>query len=633
MGDQTDSSAWIDLACEPAFRLGAAQVRPAFREVLVGPATVTLQPRVMQVLVCLAQTSGEPVSREVLAQRCWGGVAVSEDAINRCIQRLRRLSEEEAVDSFAIETIPRVGFRLRARNADAPDASTEAARQPAPEPLLAVLAFDNLSGDPEMAYFSDGVSEEILQTVLDGTELKVIGRSSSFQFRGADKAAGRVGEALKATHVLDGSVRRAGSRVRIAANLIECERQTTVWSERYERELSDVFALQDEIAAAVADALKVAFSRERKTESVDPAAYSLYLRALEVRNRGLDADSRQTVIGLLEQAVQLAPQFARAWVFLATMRAERFRFDDPQGDRAELHAKAVAAAQTALGLDPSLGGGFQVLAVLEPPAHYAQRESFHQRALALAGADPTVLTNASLFYAEVGAGSRALELAARAYALDPLYPWAANWYANTLHIAGLLREARAQWEACHRLWPENELIAFSAFGFAANTDQWEWYDQLLRDAEAGGYSSVNYRNMVGYTEALRTSAGAEWLAAAQREFARRGEVAARTLLQLHRLGMAEAAFDLLERASFDYASRSDGSSPNGSLTPATMFARHNAPGFMDDRRFVHLCAKLGLCDYWLKTDHWPDCAAAGVLPYDFKTECARVVADGRTARQ
>jgi TolB-like protein len=128
------------------------------------------------------------------------------------------------------------------------------------EPLLAVLAFDNLSGDAEMAYFSDGVSEEILQTVARGAELKVIGRGSSFQFRGRDKAAAHVAAALSATHVLDGSVRRSGNKVRIAANLIECERETTIWSDRFDRELSDVFALQDEIAAAVAAALKVAFA-------------------------------------------------------------------------------------------------------------------------------------------------------------------------------------------------------------------------------------------------------------------------------------------------------------------------------------------------------------------------------------
>jgi TolB-like protein len=645
MGDSrtgADLGQWIDLAQEPAFELGAARVLPAYREVVVGPLSVGLQPRVMQVLVCLAQASGEPVSRAVLAQRCWGGVAVSEDAVNRCIQRLRRLSEDEAGDCYVIETIPRVGFRLR-RRAAAPEGheTRVASAGPAapeeqvggeqrtarthPEPLLAVLAFDNLSGDPEMAFFSDGVSEEILQTVARGAELKVVGRSSSFQFRGADKAAKRVGDALNATHVLDGSVRRSGAKVRIAVNLIECEHETTLWSDVFDRELSDVFAIEDEIAGAVADALKVAFSPKGKADTIDPAAYSLYLKALEIRNLGLEPDSRRTVIDLLEQAVRLAPQFARAWVFLATMLAGRFRFDDPEGDRAGLRAKVVAAAQTALAIDPGLGGVFQVLGMLEPLAHFAKRESFNQRALALAGADPTVLTLASLFYAEVGAIFRAAELAARAYELDPLYPWAANWHAVTLEKGGRFGEARAMYEACRKLWPESELIAYDAIECAANGDEWDWYDELLQDGQARGFSSDTYRSMVSFTQAVRASDGGGWLAAAQRDFVRRGEVAIRTLVELHRLGMVEEAFDLIERAPFDYMRSSEGRPPNGVLSPIIMFSAFDAPRFREDRRFVRLCAKLGLCDYWIETGHWPDCAAEGVLPYDFKAECARAL--------
>src|SRR5260221_12358812 len=195
------------------------------------------------------------------------------------------------------------------------------------EPLLAVLAFDNLSGDADMGYFSDGVSEEILQTVARGAELKGIGRGSSFQFRGPDKAAAPVAAALGATHVLDGSVRRSGNKVRIAANLIECERETTLWSDRFDRELSDVFALQDEIAAAVATALKVAFAPAVQAESVDPSAYNLYLRAHEIRNRGLLSPATLiSVIELLQEATSLAPKFARAWEFLATMEVEYLRF-------------------------------------------------------------------------------------------------------------------------------------------------------------------------------------------------------------------------------------------------------------------------------------------------------------------
>jgi len=164
-------------------------------------------------------------------------------------------------------------------------ASAPSAREPArrtakaPDPVLAVLPFDNLSGDADLTYFSDGVSEEIQQTVSRSTELKVIGRGSSFQFRGVDKAAAHVAAELNATHVLDGSVRRSGQKVRISAQLIECASSTTLWSDRFDRDLSDIFALQDEIAAAVAAALKTTFAPAAAVGAIDPAAYDLYLRA------------------------------------------------------------------------------------------------------------------------------------------------------------------------------------------------------------------------------------------------------------------------------------------------------------------------------------------------------------------
>ena len=166
-----------------------------------------------------------------------------------------------------------------------PPAPAPASHAVAPaEPLLAVLAFDNLSGDPEMAYFSDGVSEEIQDTVARGADLKVIGRSSSFQLRGADKTVKRVVEELHATHILDGSVRRSGDRVRITTQLIECAGGTTLWTNRFDRDLTDIFALQDEIAASVAEALKTTFAPAPKAGSIDPAAYDL----LSARLRQVD---------------------------------------------------------------------------------------------------------------------------------------------------------------------------------------------------------------------------------------------------------------------------------------------------------------------------------------------------------
>ena len=184
--------------------------------------------------------------------------------------------------------------------------------------LLAVMAFDNLSNDPEMTYFSDGVSEEILQTIARMPDLKVVGRSSSFQFRGKDKALANVTAQLMTTHVLDGAVRRSGDRVRISASLVECQTQTSVWSGQFDRDLSDVFALQDEIAAAIAEALQLVFAPAAEPRKVDPKAYDYYLRARALA--GAWATNAEC-IALLEQAVALSPDFGAAWASLALARA------------------------------------------------------------------------------------------------------------------------------------------------------------------------------------------------------------------------------------------------------------------------------------------------------------------------
>jgi len=268
-GDQPPNL--VDLAREPAFWLGDAQVRPSMRDVIAGGRRQVVEPRVMQVLVALARRQGEVVSRDELIQTCWGGRVVSEDAIDRCIGAVRRLAR--AFGGFDIETIARVGHRLDATAVSEPVPATA---------RLAVLPFDSLSADPEMLYFSDGVSEEILQSLARATHLKVIGRSSSFQFRGAAKAAAGASPELKATHIVDGSVRRYGAQVRIIAQLVDCVSQTTLWAQRFDASFADVFALQDEIAAAVAEALNVVFApsapaseKSRKSLALGEARESL----------------------------------------------------------------------------------------------------------------------------------------------------------------------------------------------------------------------------------------------------------------------------------------------------------------------------------------------------------------------
>lgn len=519
----------------------------------------------------------------------------------------------------------------------APPRSTSHAGARIVEPLLAVLAFDNLSGDAEMAYFSDGVSEEILQTVARGAELKVIGRGSSFQFRGADKAAAHVAKTLKATHVLDGSVRRSGAKVRISANLIECAGETTLWSDRFDRELSDVFVLQDEIAGAVAAALKVAFAPAVRAETVDPAAYTLYLQAREIRNRGLLSPATMTkVIALLDEATRRAPNFARAWEFLAAMKVEHLRFNEDRTKRASGRADVVASAERALTLDPGLGGAYQALGQLEPFACFAEREARHMKALALAPGDPTVITNASLFFAEVGRLREALEQARQAYELDPMYPWAASWFATTLEFSGQARECRAQWRDFLAQWPDNELILWGALCATINYGDWSWFDELVRVAHKVGFDSPTLRRAILWGETVRTLRPdliAGRMAHVRQRLADTGVLPIVEFTIIYSLGLKDEAFDLIDKASFAYMRDADTDSPNGQAGPSMMFSVNHAGDMMRDARFIGLCAKLGLCDYWVNTGRWPDCAEDGVLPYDFRAECQRRVGEANGDNQ
>jgi TolB-like protein len=496
------------------------------------------------------------------------------------------------------------------------------------EPLLAVLAFDNLSSDPEMTYFSDGVSEEILQTVTRGAEVKVIGRGSSFQFRGRDKAAGHVAHALRVTHVLDGAVRRSGNRVRISASLVECAGETMLWSDRFDRELSDVFALQDEIAAAVAAALKVAFAPTTQAETVDPAAYTLYLRAREIRNRGLLSPATVVaVIELLDEATRLAPRFARAWEFLATMQVEHLRFGEPGRLKRLDRADVARAAETALALDPGLGAALQALGQLEPFGHFADREAFQVKALSVAPSDPTVLTNASLFFAEVGRSNDARDYAAQAYALDPMYPWVACWYAYTLEFTGRDQECRRLWETLLERWPDNELITWGALGAAAGFGAWDWFEDLASAARSRGFDSPSVRNSIFYgrqRRVLDADVAANRLSRARERLAQTRVLAIAEFLGLNMSGLVDEAFELIDQASFDYMFDPDKASPNGAAGSSGMFNPKEAGAMMRDVRFVGLCAKLGLCDYWVKTDRWPDCADAVAPYYDFRAEAERL---------
>ena len=263
------------------------------------------------------------------------------------------------------------------------------AGEPRSSPSIAVLPFANLSADKENEYFSDGLAEEIINALTKVPGLRVPARTSSFAYRGKEMDVGEIGARLKVGHVLEGSVRKAGERIRVTAQLINVADGYHLWSERYDRELSDVFAIQDEIAQAIVDKLCVRLVRQRpliKTHTTSPEAYDLYLRGRYCMAttwlEGIPAAQ-----SYFEKAIALDPSFAPAHAALA----ESYVYRDPGSLSAPKEAirTAGSAAREALVLDDTIAEAHMVLgiaAALDYDWRGAERE-FH-RALELNTASP-----------------------------------------------------------------------------------------------------------------------------------------------------------------------------------------------------------------------------------------------------
>jgi TolB-like protein len=218
---------------------------------------------------------------------------------------------------------------------------------------VAVLPFVNMSPDPENEYFSDGISEELLNLLVQVEGLRVPSRTSSFAFKGMNTDIREIASQLEVGHILEGSVRKAGNRVRVTAQLIEVSTDTHLWSDTYDRELEDIFAIQDEIAGHIVEELKLALGNDvassASTENIE--AYNLYLRGLHLfQQRG--ARVLREAEKLLEEAVALDPGFAKAWGLLALVRVTAPGYLGIDSSTTE--AAALDAADRASELDPAL---------------------------------------------------------------------------------------------------------------------------------------------------------------------------------------------------------------------------------------------------------------------------------------
>jgi serine/threonine-protein kinase len=301
-----------------------------------------------------------------------------------------------------------------------------------PEKSIAVLPLVNSTGDPANEYFSDGMSEEFISSLSRLHDLKVIGRTSSFQFKGKTEDTRTIGEKLGVYYLLEGSVRKSADRVRIAVELVKSADGASVWSATYDRELKDIFAVQSEIAGAVAKQLKVtllgsngqtaaSLATAATPSNQNVAAYNALLQGNFYNERLTAADTRKA-IGYYEEAIRLDPGYALAYARLASAAETLANDYGTSATKQETIAKARAAAGTALRLDPNLADAHWAKGwILEDIAfNFTGAEAEYRRALELAPQNPRVMQALATLMSELGRFDEAVALTQRAIALDPL---------------------------------------------------------------------------------------------------------------------------------------------------------------------------------------------------------------------
>jgi TolB-like protein len=488
------------------------------------------------------------------------------------------------------------------------------------ETLLAVLPFDNLSSDDELAFFCDGVSEEIQRSVSEASRLKVVARTSSFQFRGADKETGKVAGALGATHLLDGSVRRGGTRVRISAELIECGSRRVLWGDRYDGDLEDVFALQDSIASEVAQALKVALLPGRQEQTLPAELYEKFLRARGIVAGGdaLFDDSAERAFPLLLEVTESAPDYAPAWELLASAGAASLRSGHFKGDYDERRTIVERAAATALELDHNRGEAHLAQALLEPWGAYREREKLLTKAITVSPNDPAALTEMSHFYWTVGRFQDALEMALRASELNPLMPAARLHVAQMHTYVGNYETSMEMHHDLHRRWPDNAGILISLLGFSSTLGFWDYFDDAVPDAENfDGWTARDLRATIAFAEALRFKDPGmveRRLTSYLGLLDKFGSVPLNLIQSIASLKGGEFALDVALKSDYSFIFDPRGARPGG-YYPGVLLGPWSQSARLP--RFSELCVRLGLVDYWIGTGTWPD--AAGFVPYDFRT--------------
>jgi DNA-binding winged helix-turn-helix (wHTH) protein/TolB-like protein len=619
----------VNLAREPDFSLGGAGVRPSTREIEFGDGRETIEPRVMQALVALARRCGAVVSRDELIQHCWEGRVVGEDAINRCLAKVRRITER--MQGVALETVPRVGYRLVETAPEAPAATARRApawrarRKPlvwagavlvllgivaffgyrllsreerGPAPTFAVLPFTSLNSGEEMHLVGKSVAAATA-AALNRVGMPLVSMApypAEARHNPAD-----IGRKLGANYVISGSIRRDGDVVRAFARLDQVEGAVTVYSRMFEIPASAIDRLPDDVAGRMAGALTstIAFI----TREPDPATKAGVLRALlsEDPRRGLEA-ARETLAtapgsGVAQLAFALRSQHIFAHV------------DTPELERQALIGPARAAAARARDLLPSFGETWLPECLLSPTATPAACEDLLRGALAADPQSPWLPTHLAMLLGEAGRLDEAGALRASAHATDPFQASKAAYYLYHLALSRDGRQLQSLNRGGRRYWDADPLfIALRFEGMVADGRMAE-AEGLVRDPVAGPIiEPAGARQPIrSILAAHRTRAPADIDRArtecAADRLSRQPAVAA-CIAGLSATGDLATAFTLADRAFARPVSRSAEEAEawfvktgGNRASRAFLFGTAAAP-MRSDPRFVALAGRTGLLDYW-----------------------------------
>jgi TolB-like protein/Tfp pilus assembly protein PilF len=323
-------------SAEVQFLFGDCLLDPDRRELSRGSEVVAIGPQVFDLLFYLLQNRGRVASKDDIFDSVWGGRIVSESTLTSHINAVRKAIGDSGGEQRLIRTIARKGFRFvgevsEIQSSDSLNSATTAPARsnetsaPTPalpdKPSIAVLAFQNLSGDPEQEYFADGVVEDIITALSRIRWLFVIARNSSFTYKGRAVDVKQIGRELGVRYVLEGSVRKAANRVRITGQLIDATTGAHLWAERFEGTLDDIFELQDQVTASVVGAIapqleraEIERAKRKPTENLN--AYDYYLRGTANLHQG-NREAIDEALSLFEKAIQLDPNFASAYATAA----------------------------------------------------------------------------------------------------------------------------------------------------------------------------------------------------------------------------------------------------------------------------------------------------------------------------